>query len=226
MQVDLALHAAGDELGVVDVAVVVDVEKVHDVLHLGLFVFDTRVLKTILELILGDAAISVRVNFDKERSEVLNALLRELRSQVDECRLLEVDGVHEILHVVKGISCNIVVLGINHGLDPGVVVGLGRGVALRHVFDKEVGDQIFRLAGDALEAFVFEVVFSPKNVLYDLFIALAREGDLAREQNVHDDTYGPEVAFRVVPLIEDLRGNVVGLKGFFIENLQNRRAFA
>lgn len=59
---------------------------------------------------------------------------------------------------------------------------------------------------------MLEVILSPKHVLYDLLVALTGEGYLARQENVQDDSHGPEITLCVIVLVEDLRRNVVRLK--------------
>ena len=75
LEVDLALHAPCEELGVINVPIVVGVEHVDQILHLLLCVVYLVLRDSFLEFIACDAAISIDVNHDEELSQLHDTLL-------------------------------------------------------------------------------------------------------------------------------------------------------
>ena len=55
------------------------------------------------------------------------------------------------------------------------------------------------------------------HLLHDILVRLAVEGRHAREQDVGDDTTGPDIALLVVVLVENFRGDVVGRAEFLVK---------
>lgn len=74
LQIDLALHAPSEELGVINVTVVVSVEHVNQILHLLLRVVDLVLRDSFLEFITCDAAVSIDVYHDEKLSQLDDAL--------------------------------------------------------------------------------------------------------------------------------------------------------
>ena len=62
LHVDLAFHAASEELSVIDSPVLVGVEDVHQLFHLPLLEISTNRLQRFGKLVLCDEAVPVQVN--------------------------------------------------------------------------------------------------------------------------------------------------------------------
>ena len=82
------------------------------------------------------------------------------------------------------------------------------------LFDLEcehLQDQVFRVGRDFGQLGDVECVKSRLDLLHDLVVVLRVERGDTREQDVEDDAERPDIALFVVPLVDDFRGDVVGL---------------
>ena len=74
---------------------------------------------------------------------------------------------------------------------------------------EELRDEIFAVVRNVVPDFVIIAETSGSHLLHDLLIALAIERRHTREQDVADDSAGPDIAFGSVVLVQNLWGNVV-----------------
>ena len=76
---------------------------------------------------------------------------------------------------------------------------------LQHLFDKNLSFIGNILPLDPLEADIAE-----GNVVKDLLVVLPVEWRVPAQQDVHDDATGPDIAFLIVFLLQDLWRDVEG----------------
>jgi len=105
-----------------------------------------HLLAGVVNLVFGDGflkfvasypSVAIRINHDEELSQLIDAMLRELGGKVNQCRLLEIYCLHEILHIVKGVTGYRGVYDVLYILDPRVVEGISRSVTLIDILYKE-----------------------------------------------------------------------------------------
>ena len=81
--------------------------------------------------------------------------------------------------------------------------------SLLRVGNEQTFDQVLALFRDTLELFMVEV----EAIVFDLAVNCLGVGTLERQvagdKGVEDDTKRPDIGFRAVRAIEDLRGHVV-----------------
>lgn len=218
----LLVHGGDDELGVVDEAALVGVDRVEHLLNLDLVqVLAEEEVVPFENLLEGELAVAVLVDGLEDFGEVLLlALGQELTGDEGEGGLLELLVSSEALEVGEG----------SHGLgrvddlgahldDPGVLEGVRGRRSLVGVVGEESGDQVLALLGDVGPGGVGERELSNSDLLHDLLVAGAVEGGHSGEDDVEHDSARPDVALLVVLLVEDLGSDVVGGAEFFVERL-------
>ena len=79
--------------------------------------------------------------------------------------------------------------------------------------------RLHEVDGDWGESFAFVVNLSRAYGLHDVVVSLSTEWGRSAQQDIHDDTDGPDVALVSVLLVEDLRGNIVRGSELLVEFL-------
>ena len=86
---------------------------------------------------------------------------------------------------------------------------------------RRVGEQarykVFAVLRDCLPNTVVKVVLALANFLHDVLVRLPIERRHAREENVRNDTTGPDIALMVVVFVEDLGRDVVWRAKLLVE---------
>jgi len=103
--------------------------------------------------------------------------------------------------------------------DPGVFEGIFCAGSFFWLISKEARDEIFGVLRDGVPALVVEVELAESDLLHDFLVALAVEGRHTREQDVDNDTGGPDVALGRVVLVQDFGSDVVWGTKFLIKVL-------
>ena len=93
---------------------------------------------------------------------------------------------------------------------------ISRGSGLS-VVGEEIFDEAFSVLGDGLPDAVLEGDLALTNLLHDVSVGLTVEGGHAREQDVGDNTAGPDVALVVVVFVQHFGGDIVGGAQLLIE---------
>ena len=71
--------------------------------------------------------------------------------------------------------------------------------------------QVLALGTHVFEGVMIKVEFTLHHVRDDFQLVPTWEGDFAREQDVEDDSHGPQIDFRGVVLLKNFGSNVIGL---------------
>jgi len=212
VQVVVAVEARRDKLRVVDVSVRVRVDHQKCFFELGLAQTDISSGETLLELLVGELAITVVVHLRESLAQLLDLILGNTRGDQTQSRSLELDLVHISLHVGEDVAADLHICELSLALlgEPRVIVGLLRGQALISLPIEQLRDQILRLRRDVLPHGVRESQITAQHVVDDLLVGFAAKGRLAGEHDVEHDAHGPIIARRRVAALEHLRRDVVG----------------
>ena len=133
-QVYLALHAARKELSVVDEPIVIRVKDVNEILHLRACVVKLVLVDRVLELVTRNPPVPILIYQDKKLPQFLNTALWKLGCEVNESRLLEIDSLHEVLHVLECVSCDVDLKAILNILNPRMIEGICCRKPSLHIF--------------------------------------------------------------------------------------------
>ena len=76
---------------------------------------------------------------------------------------------------------------------------------LQHLFNENL-----RFIGDILPLYTLEADIPEGNIIKDLLIVFPIERRVPTQQDVQDDATGPDIAFLIVFLLQDLRCYVEG----------------
>lgn len=152
--------------------------------------------------------ISVLVDAFEELSELLDFVLRQLRCDEGECRLLELVVVLEVLQRTK-VQVQIEFLQVH--LHPRMVQSLWGSESDRRLADHLL-DEVFGRVGNSLELWNVKGEDSFLHRFQDLGVGVAVEGRYTRKQDIQNDSCGPDVALLVVVTRQNLRTNVIGLE--------------
>ena len=98
-----------------------------------------------------------------------------------------------------------------------MVKGLLSGRTLIRAVSKETSDKALGVLRDGLPDAIFERELALSNLLHDILVGMTVEGRHSREENVGNDTTGPNVTLFVVVLVENLRGDVVRSSKLLVE---------
>ncbi len=93
--------------------------------------------------------------------------------------------------------------------DPWVGKDIRSRGSLFGVIREQRTDEALSVLRDCLPNAIFKGKLTFSDLLHDLLVRLSVEGGLTREQDVGDDTAGPDVALVVVVLVKHLRSDVV-----------------
>jgi len=211
-QVGLAC-SCDDELSVVNKATVVGVNGSEHIFDLLVRHDLTVVLKIAnLDLFHRKFAVTVCVKGLENFGEVVTLLLaHQLGGNKRESGLLKSHVRLEFAKVVEsGNSHSLVNLQSGKLCEPWVgkhVFGSG---SFRGTISKQRSDEGLSVLRNRLPYAIFKGKLTLSNLFHDLLVCLSVERRLTREQDVGDDTTGPDVALVVVVLVKHLGSDVVG----------------
>jgi hypothetical protein len=214
------VHGGQNELRVVDEAGAVGVDGVEHDLDL-LVGHDLAVVLEValLDLVHGELAVSVLVEGLEHLSEVvLLTLGDELGSNESVSSLLQGLVRAELAHVGEHVRGESLVNGHGAKLNqPGVGESLLGGGSLGSLVGQKLGDEVLAVIRDRGPGLVVKVKGTLADFTHNFLVGLAVERRLAGEEDVSDDTAGPDVALGVVVLVKNLRGDVVGGSELLVE---------
>mmetsp|Transcript_104626 Transcript_104626/g.272328 ORF Transcript_104626/g.272328 Transcript_104626/m.272328 type:complete len:458 (-) Transcript_104626:231-1604(-) len=212
------------ELGVVDDATAVGVDVLEDGLQVLGDVLEACFRETLPHLGGGQQAVAVAVQLHEDIAQALDLVLIQLTRDDVEGSLLQLVLRAEAPQVVHKVALQ------GHArrlgslvLDPLVVQGLLRSVAVTRVHLQEHADQNLGILRDVLPIRGIEGKIAQTHLRKHLGIGLAEEGRVAAEHDVHDHADAPHVAELVVLPGENLRGHIVGcasLRGQHLASLE------
>ena len=84
------------------------------------------------------------------------------------------------------------------------------GRTLSGVVGKKTSNEALGILGDGLPDAVLKRELAFTHFLHDVLVGLTVERRHSGEENVGDDTSGPDIALFVVALVENFRGDIVG----------------
>ena len=93
---------------------------------------------------------------------------------------------------------------------PWVKKALLSGRTLVRAVGKEGSDEALGVLRDGLPDAVLERELALTNLLHDILVGLTVEGRHSGEEDVDDDTAGPDITLLVIALVKNLGGDVVG----------------
>ena len=91
------------------------------------------------------------------------------------------------------------------------------GRTLVRAVGKEGSDEALGVLRDGLPDAVLERELALTNLLHDILIGLTVEGRHSGEEDVDDDTAGPDITLLVIALVKNLGGDVVGSSKLLVE---------
>mmetsp|Transcript_13014 Transcript_13014/g.35714 ORF Transcript_13014/g.35714 Transcript_13014/m.35714 type:complete len:332 (-) Transcript_13014:1037-2032(-) len=202
------VHGGRDELGIVQLAGAVAVDRAHNVLHL---VWHRQALlhHALADLLTREHAVAVLVQRSEQLPGVLCLLVRQLLRHGCERDLLQRVEGHKVLQRGHEAARQEWRLRLVLPLEPGICErclcrGPAGDIGREHVVDHCLG-----IGGDFVPIGGREFEVPPLDLLEDGLVIVTVEGRIATKQDVQDDTNAPNVALLVVLSPQHLRCHVV-----------------
>lgn len=167
---------------------------------------------SLLNLVLGQLAVTVGVQVLKHASEFFSLLLAD-KLRADESKSSSLDGGVrvEVNQIIERSAGNILIdIHMAVLLNPRVLHRLLGGGALLGVVSQQLGNEIFGVRADGGPNGGLEVKFTGANGGHDLGVGAAIKWRDAGQNDISHDTEGPDVALLAVVVVQHLGRNVVG----------------
>ena len=209
-----------DEFCVVDETGVVGIDGAEHFLDFLVGHDAAVVLKiSLLDFVHGELTVSVLVEGLEHLGQVITLLLaHELRGNESISSLLEGNVRVEFAEVVEGVHGEgLIHLESGELCEPGVLKGLLGGGSVGGRVSEERADKALGVLADSLPDTVLERELSLANALHDLLIGLTVEGRHTGQQDVSNDTCGPDIALLIVVFVEHLGSDVVWRAELLVE---------